>query len=93
MNNRTGKRKKAVALKYNPPKQTAPALAAKGQGEIAERIIKIAKEHNIPIREDADLIETLMTLELNQEIPSELYKVIAEVLAWVYRVNGKFGKA
>jgi len=89
------KRKKKAApkkaIKYRAVSQTAPKIAAKGAGLIAEKIIKIAKEHDIPIREDADLVETLSQLDLDQEIPPELYTVIAEVLAWVYKVNGKYG--
>ena len=58
---------------------------------MAEKIIKLARENNIPIREDPDLVETLSALDINEEIPPELYHVIAEVLAWVYRVNSKQG--
>jgi len=83
-------RRKAVALKYKGVEQAAPSIAAKGTGDIAERIIKIARENNIPVKEDPDLVETLSQLDLNQEIPPELYNVIAEVLAWVYRINGKY---
>lgn len=83
-------RKKAVALKYKSEKQSAPSVAAKGAGEIAERIIKIAREHDIPIKEDPDFVETLSRLDINQEIPPELYHVIAEVLAWVYKINGRY---
>ncbi len=83
--------KKAVALKYKPLEQSAPKLVAKGAGVIAERILQIAREHNIPIKEDADLVETLSQLDINHEIPPELYHVIAEVLAWVYNVNKEYG--
>lgn len=86
-------RRKAVAIKYKPKEQTTPTLVAKGAGEIAERIIKIAREHGIPVREDPDLVETLSMLDLDQEVPPELYHVIAEVLAWVYKMNGKYGAA
>jgi len=82
---------KAVAIKYKAGTQTAPTVSAKGVGLIAEKIIKIAKEHGIPIKEDADLVETLSQLDLEQEIPPELYTVIAEVLAWVYRINNRYG--
>lgn len=87
---RAKRRKKAVALKYKSGEQSAPSVAAKGAGQIAERIIKIARENNIPIKEDPDLVETLSRLDLYQEIPPELYHVIAEVLAWVYRVNASY---
>ncbi|MBI4666780.1 MAG: EscU/YscU/HrcU family type III secretion system export apparatus switch protein [Nitrospinae bacterium] len=82
-------RKHAVAVKYKPGEQAAPTVVAKGGGEVAEKIIAIAKEHGIPIKEDKDLVEVLSRLDLNSEVPPELYHVIAEVLAWVYRVNGK----
>ncbi len=85
------KKKKAVALKYKSGEQAAPSVAAKGAGEIAEKIIKIARENGIPIKEDSDLVETLSMLDLNKEVPPELYQVIAETLAWVYKVNKKFG--
>ena len=83
-------KKKAVALKYKAGEQAAPVVAAKGAGEIAERIIKIAMEHGIPVREDPDLLEALSKLDINEEIPVELYQVIAEVLAWVYRINKNY---
>ncbi len=85
------KKKMAVALKYKTFEQAAPSVVAKGAGEIAEKIIKIAKENGIPIKEDPDLVETLSRLDLNREIPPELYHVIAEVLAWIYKVNKQFG--
>lgn len=81
------KPKKAVALKYEKEKDRAPRVAAKGRGEVAKRIMEIAKEHNIPIREDADLVEVLSKLDLEEEIPPHLYRVIAEVLSFIYRIN------
>ena len=84
-------RKKAVAIKYKPRESSTPSVVAKGAGEIADRIVKIAREHGIPVREDPDLVETLSKLDLDQEVPPELYHVIAEVLAWVYKINGKYG--
>jgi flagellar biosynthesis protein len=79
----------AAALKYNPPEDSAPRLIAKGRGEIAERILALARKHRIPIREDPDLIAVLSQLDLDKEIPSELYKPIAEILSFIYRVNEK----
>jgi flagellar biosynthesis protein len=83
------KAKKAVALKYDPIKDTAPKVAAKGRGYVAQRILEIAKKYDIPVEEDSDLIEILYKLELEQEIPPELYIVIAEILAFVYKINKK----
>lgn len=85
------KRQQAVALKYEALKG-APRVAAKGQGLLAEKIIELAKANNIPIREDPDLMELLAKVELGQEIPEELYKAVAEILAFVYRINDKWKK-
>lgn len=82
-------RRSAAALKYRPPDDNAPRLVAKGTGELAERILALAKEHNIPIHEDPDLLTVLAQLDLDKEIPAELYKPIAEILSFVYRVNEK----
>lgn len=78
------RRKKSVALKYNKDVDTAPVVIAKGVGEVAEAIIEIAKEKAIPIVENPELVEDLFRLEIYSEIPEELYKVVAEVLAFVY---------
>ncbi|MGB9595723.1 MAG: EscU/YscU/HrcU family type III secretion system export apparatus switch protein [Candidatus Poribacteria bacterium] len=79
--------RKAIALKYDAQLNSAPVVKAKGIGEVADKIIKIAKENGIPIKEDTDLTELLMQIELNEEIPPELYKVVAEIFAYVYRLN------
>ena len=78
---------KAVALKYDQKKDDAPRVIAKGRGEIAEKIIAVAKEHNVPLYEDKNLIQILEALDLETEIPAELYRAIAEVLAFIYRLN------
>lgn len=83
------KRKKAVALKYDPAKDRAPKVTAKGAGEVAERIIQVAREHDIPVKDDADLVEVLSKLEIEREIPPDVYVVVAELLAFVYSVNNK----
>ena len=80
---------KAVALKYDQEKDNAPRVVAKGRGEIAEKIIAIAKAHNLPFYEDKNLIQILEALELETEIPPELYRAVAEVLAFIYRLNRK----
>jgi flagellar biosynthesis protein len=80
---------KAVALKYNPQKDRAPKIVAKGLGEIAERIVAIAKANDITLYEDKNLAEILAALDLEIEIPPELYRAVAEVLAFIYRLNGK----
>ncbi len=81
--------RKAVALKYRPGEDNAPKVSAKGQGPVAEKIIELAREAGVPIREDADLAEILSHLDLNAEIPPDTYVVVAEILSWVYRMNNK----
>jgi len=79
--------KKAVALKYDRKTDPAPKITAKGKGKVAQKIIDLAREHDIPIKDDPDLIEVLSSLEINEEIPSEIYAVVAELLAFVYSMN------
>ncbi len=79
--------KKAVALRYDRSQDEAPKVIAKGQGRVAENIIELAKEHGIPIKDDPDLVEVLASLELDQEIPAEIYVAVAELLAFVYSAN------
>ncbi len=81
--------KKAVALRYDRQKEDAPRVVAKGQGKIAQKIIELAKAHDIPIKDDPDLIEVLSSLEIDEEIPSEIYVAVAELLAFVYSANSK----
>lgn len=86
------KRKQAVALRYQAGVMEAPSVIAKGKGFIADNIIKQAQDHRIPIQEDPSLVEVLGKLDLNQQIPPELYQVVAEILAFVYRLD-KAGKS
>ena len=79
--------RKAVALKYDPSMAPAPKVMASGRGKIAEQILELAKRHNVPVRADPDLAEALVKLEIGQMIPPQLYMVIAEVFAWLYRLN------
>lgn len=81
---------KAVAIIYDPEKSRAPRVVASGKGEIARKIIETAREAGVFIQEDPDLVELLAKVPLGQEIPSELYRTVAEVLAFVYRVNEQF---
>lgn len=83
-------RETAAALRYNPETDQAPVLVARGQGYIAERIKEIANENGIPLREDPVLAKYLLGLELHQEIPEELYQVVAEILAFIYRVDRNY---
>lgn len=79
--------KKAVALKYDREASDAPKVTAKGQGKVAQKIIELAQKHDIPIKDDPDLIEVLSSLEINEEIPPEIYAAVAELLAFVYALN------
>lgn len=80
---------KAVALKYDEKKDGAPRVTATGRGDIAAKIIEIAKAHNVPLYEDKNLVQVLEALDLEVEIPPNLYRAVAEVLAFVYRLNAK----
>ncbi len=81
-------RKRAVALRYREKDDSAPKLVAKGEGTIAERIKSAAVEAGVPIYEDDALVEVLAQIELDREIPPELFQAVAEVMSWVYRANG-----
>lgn len=81
------KREQAVAVKYDNKKMAAPTVVAKGEGFIARKIIERAVEADVPIVEDAALVSALISLELGEEIPAELYEVVARVLAWVYKLD------
>ena len=82
-------RQKAAALRYDKEKENAPRVIAKGEGQTAENIIKIAELHNLPIKKDEDLMELLSKVELDKEVPEALYKAVAEVFSFVYRVTNK----
>lgn len=78
---------KAVALEYDG--KNAPRVTATGSGATAQRIIDIAREHGVPLREDPDLLTLLAKLELGDEIPRALYVTVAHVIAWAYVLTGK----
>ena len=82
-------KKKAVALGYNRSQDNAPKVLVSGAGEIANKIISLAKEHDIPIKEDPDLIEILSKVEVDQEIPPNLYKAVAEIFSFLYKITNK----
>lgn len=84
---RTAPRSAAAALQYDPVSNQPPEIIAAGHGLVAEEIVAIAKRHNVPLREDPGLVEALARLEIGSVLPRELYVVVAEVLAWVYRVD------
>ena len=82
-------REKAAALKYERGVGAAPTIVAKGQGLMAKKIISLAQKNGVPVHEDRNLIEILSTIDLYEEIPAELYKAVAEILAFIYKMSGR----
>lgn len=81
-------RKTAVALKGSDGGKKVPTLAAAGRGEIAEKILALAYENGINVREDSDLAELLASIEIDSPIPTEAFMAVGEILYYVYRANG-----
>lgn len=79
--------RRAVALRYRSQHDAAPRVTAKGAGVVAEAIVRRAEESGVPVQQDAGLTEALMHLDIDSVIPEELYRVVAEVLAYVYRAR------
>lgn len=75
----------AVALKYEQDKNNAPVVTAKGQWHVAAKIIELAIENNIEIRQDADLLQVLKAVDIDEEIPVEAFAAVAEILSYIYR--------
>ncbi len=80
----------AAAIKYDEKSDSAPRVTARGKGAIAEKIIELAKKNKVPIKEDPALVQVLSRLDIDEEIPLELYKAVAEILAFVYSVNDRY---
>ena len=80
--------RQAIALKYDGTH--APTLTAKGDEELAEEILKIARDYEVPIYENAELVKLLARMELGDSIPEELYRTIAEIIAFAWSLKGKF---
>ncbi|SDN27494.1 EscU/YscU/HrcU family type III secretion system export apparatus switch protein [Alkalicoccus daliensis] len=79
--------KKAIALGYEAGTDAAPKVKAKGKGYVAEEIVARAKAAEIPLQEDSSLVELLSQLEVNEKIPDNLYEVVAEIFAFIYKVD------
>jgi flagellar biosynthesis protein len=77
----------AAALRYDTKKDGAPRVTAKGRGVIAEKIIELAKKNGIPIKSDPALVHLLSKVDIDEQIPLELYRAVAEILAFVYSMN------
>ncbi len=80
----------AVALQYDG--ETAPKVTAKGAGDIAEQILAIAQEHDVPLQDNPELVKVLSKIELGDQIPEALYLAVAEVIAFAYMLKGKVPK-
>lgn len=85
------KQKRAVALRYEPTRDKAPKLVAKGKGMLAEQILALARKNYVPIRQDPNLVQVLSRLNVDQEIPPQLYKAIATLLTFLYKANRRAG--
>lgn len=77
----------AAAIRYDSEQDNAPKVTARGRGTIAEKIIEVAEQFGIPIKNDPELVQVLSKLEVGTEIPVELYRAVAEILAFVYSLN------
>jgi flagellar biosynthesis protein len=80
----------AASIRYDRKKDRAPRLTAKGRGILADKIIELAREHDIPIKEDPALISILCRLDIDEEIPHDLYRAVAEILAFIYTQNERY---
>ncbi len=80
---------KAAALKYDASTQRSPELLAKGEGEIAKKILNLAKEHDIAVFQNKELVHSLLNLDIHEEIPPRLYKAVAELFSWLMKVDTK----
>jgi len=83
------RRQAAIALKHNLGQEAAPRVVAKGYGEVAEKILKLAFDNDVRVRHDPDLIEILAAVEVDCEIPIEAFAAVAEILSYVYQANGQ----
>jgi flagellar biosynthesis protein len=79
--------RRAAALRYDPESGGAPTVVAAGSGELADRIIALAREHGVPVREDAPLAQALARLQLEAQVPPELWEAVAQALVWAYRLS------
>ena len=86
---RSGRPRRAAALRYEAGADQAPRVVASGTGVVAERILAEARAAGVPVRDDAALAEALAGLDLGAEVPESLYRAVAEALAWAYRLEGR----
>ncbi|WP_084462719.1 EscU/YscU/HrcU family type III secretion system export apparatus switch protein [Oceanibaculum pacificum] len=79
----------AVAISHEPGAEKAPVVVAQGYGAVAEKILRLAFDHDVKVRRDPDLAQVLMAVEMDQEIPVEAFAAVAEILSYVYRANAR----
>ncbi|HOM02733.1 MAG TPA: EscU/YscU/HrcU family type III secretion system export apparatus switch protein [Acetivibrio sp.] len=84
--------KQVAALKYSPDEDNAPQIVGLGKGEIAEKILEKAKENNIPIYENEELASALNAMNIGDEIPPELYDIVAQILVFIGSVDKRYGQ-
>lgn len=92
MSDEVKKPKEAVALRYDREKEEAPRVIAKGKGYVAEQLLAIAKRNAVPVYQNQTVTQLLMAVELDREIPPELYQAVANILAYIYRLDSKAGE-
>lgn len=80
----------AAAIEYDSQKDAAPRVTAKGRGIIGERILDLAVKHGVPVKKDPALVQILSRLDIDEQIPPELYKAVAEILAFIYSINERY---
>ncbi len=83
-------RREAIALSWDPHLDEAPKVTAKGSGLLADELIRLAREHNIPIREDHDMVQIFSLLDIGEAIPPEVHTAMAEILAYIYWTNQQY---
>ena len=93
MNERSTKPLQAVALHYDHQPQSSPKVVATGRGDLAEQIIAAAKLAGVDIVQDPDLLEVLGRVPVGEKIPVELFQAVAEILTFIYRINGRYAAA
>jgi flagellar biosynthesis protein len=90
MNQKAKKSKKAAALRYDPQRDSAPVLTAYGEGFLAERIVSAAQESGVPVKPDSSLVDMLARIGIGDEIPEELYEVVAKILLFISEMDGTY---
>ncbi|MCR4434384.1 MAG: EscU/YscU/HrcU family type III secretion system export apparatus switch protein [Clostridiales bacterium] len=84
--------KEVAALSYSPQQNQSPEIVALGRGETAEKILELAKSNNVPVYKDPELAHTLNKLRIGDEIPPELYEVVAEILVFISHIDKSCGE-